>query len=97
MILDLRDMIVAAREGGYALPVFEVAGVALARAAVEAAADMDSPVILHPVRDEDLLMPALVALAKRAPVPVIPVIGGITSEDDAARAIRLGAGGLICP
>lgn len=97
MILDLRDMITAAREGGYALPVFEVAGIALARAAVEAASDLDSPVILHPIRDEDLLMPALVALAEHAPVPVAPVIGGVTGEEDAVRAIRLGAAGLICP
>lgn len=97
MILDLSDMMTAARLGEYALPVFEIAGVALARAAVEAASDMDSPVILHPVRDQDLLMPALVALAKRAPVPVAAIIGGITTEDDAARAIRLGAHGLICP
>jgi hypothetical protein len=97
LILDLNDMITAARLGEYALPVFEIHGVALARAAVEAASDMDSPVVLHPVRDQDLLMPALVALAKRAPVPVAAVIGGVTSEEDAARAIRLGAHGLICP
>lgn len=97
MILDLNDMITAARLGEYSLPVFEIHGVALARAAVEAASDMDSPIVLHPVRDQDLLMPALVALAKRAPVPVAAIIGGVTGEDDAARAIRLGAHGLICP
>ncbi len=95
MILDLRDMLSDAQAHRYALPVFEVAGVALARAAAEAAADLDSPVVLHPTRDADLLMPALVALAKRSAVPVAPVIGGIATADDAAAAIRLGAHGLI--
>lgn len=95
MILDLRDMLADAQAHRYALPVFEVAGVALARAAVEAAADLDSPIVLHPTRDADLLMPSLVALATRSPVPVAPVIGGIASGEDAADAIRLGAHGLI--
>ncbi|MGE5547620.1 MAG: Dabb family protein [Solirubrobacterales bacterium] len=95
MILDLRDMIAAAREGGYALPVFDVAGIALARSAVETAAECASPVVIHPTRDADLLMPAVVALANRVSAPVAPVMGGIATVDHAAEAIRLGAHGLI--
>lgn len=95
MNLDLRDMLAHAQAHRYALPMFEVAGVALARAAVDAAVDLESPVVLHPTRDADLLMPALVALATRAAVPVAPVLGGIATAEDAAAAIRLGAHGLI--
>lgn len=95
MILALRDMLAMAREHGFALPVFDVAGVALARAAVAAAAQMNSPVLLRPVRDDELLMPSLVALAKRSPVPMAPVLGPVSGTEGVAAAIRLGAQGVV--
>lgn len=95
MILALRDMIAMTGEWGFALPAFDVAGVALARSAVAAASQMDSPVLLRPVRDDELLMPSLVALANRAPVPVVPILGPVSGVEAVASAIRLGAQGVV--
>lgn len=95
MLCDLRDMIEGARRHGFALPCFDVPDIALAAAAVEAAADMDSPVALHPTRDTALLMPALGALTRLAAVPCALVLSHIADRGDAAEAIRLGATGLV--
>lgn len=94
MLCDLRDMIEGARREGFALPCFDIPDVALAAAAMEAAADMDSPVILHPTRDPALLMPALGALTRLAPIPCAMVLSHVADRADAAAAIRLGAAGL---
>lgn len=94
MLCDLRDMIEGAKRDGFALPCFDVPDLALATAAMEAAADMDSPVVLHPTRDTALLMPALGALTRLAPVPCAMVLTNIADRGDAAEAIRLGAAGL---
>ncbi|CAA7626298.1 Dabb family protein [Magnetospirillum sp. UT-4] len=94
MLCDLRDMIEGARQGRFALPCFDVPDVALAAAAMEAAADMDSPVVLHPVRDAALLMPALQALARMTPIPTAMVLTNVADRGDAAEAIRLGVSGL---
>lgn len=94
MLYDLRDMIEGAKHDGFALPCFDVPDLALATAAMEAAADMDSPVVLHPTRDTALLMPALGALTRLAPVPCAMVLSHIGDRGDAAEAIRLGAAGL---
>lgn len=94
MLCDLRDMIEGATREGFALPCFDIPDLALATAAVEAAADMDSPVVLHPTRDTALLMPALGALTRLAPIPCAMVLSNVGDRGDAAEAVRLGAAGL---
>lgn len=94
MLCDLRDMIQGAAGDGFALPCFDVPDLALATAAMEAATDMDSPVVLHPTRDTALLMPALGALTRLAPIPCAMVLSNVGDRGDAAEAIRLGAAGL---
>ena len=77
MLVNLNDVLVPARKGKYAVGLFNTVNLELARGVMEAAEELDSPVIIGtaevllpygPLRD---LANLLIPMAERASVPVV--------------------------
>lgn len=96
-IVNTSDLLVHARAHGYAVASFAPINLETLAGILDAAEQAEAPVMLAPEPHADagigldLLMPAVVSAARRSVAPVAIQIGGCTSEDLAARAIRLGA------
>lgn len=96
-IVNTTDLLVHARAHGYAVASFAPINLETLAGILDAAEQAEAPVMLAPEPHPDtgigldLLMPAVVSAARRSVAPVAIQIGGCTSEDLAARAIRLGA------
>ena len=77
MLATLNDVLRPAQAGKYAVGLFNTTDTDMLQAAIEAAEELKSPIILGtaevllPYGDLPLIAPALVAAAKRASVPVV--------------------------
>ena len=76
MLVNMKEMLNAARDGGYAVGFFNAVNVEMARAVIETAEELHAPVIigtaeiLLPVMDLDHVADYLLPMARRASVPV---------------------------
>ena len=96
MLVNMKEMLAKAREGGYAIGFFNAVNVEMARAVMETAEEMRAPVI---VGTAEILLPAmplervaeyLVPMAKKASVPVaVHYDHGLTFEK-CLEALKLG-------
>lgn len=96
MLVNMKEMLAKAREGGYAIGFFNAVNVEMARAVIETAEEMRAPVI---VGTAEILLPAmplervaeyLVPMAKKASVPVaVHYDHGLTFEK-CLEALKLG-------
>ena len=77
MLTDLRDVLKKAQDGGYAVGLFNATDSDMLEAAIGAAEELRSPIIigtaqvLLPYGELKLIAPSMVAAAKRASVPVV--------------------------
>ncbi len=100
-IVDMRDMLHHAYRNGYAVGAFNLTGLDFLEAILEGAEYTHAPVILSLAEshfehfDFELLMPAVVAAARRAKVPVAVHLDEGTSIASAERAIRLGCNSVM--
>lgn len=96
MLVNMKEMLAKAREGGYAIGFFNAVNVEMARAVIETAEEMRAPVI---VGTAEILLPAmplarvaeyLVPMAEKASVPVaVHYDHGLTFEK-CLEALKLG-------
>lgn len=96
MLVTLKEILQKAEEGNYAVGAFNSPTLEAARAAVEAAESLNSPVILAhaEVHNEivpiEIMGPILVSLAKSASVPVVVHLDHGSSLEIVKKAIDLG-------
>lgn len=96
MLVTMKDMLAEAKRARNAVGGFNCATLESARAAVEAAQELNVPMVLmHAEVHEqyipiELAAPIMLALAKRATVPVCVHLDHGTTLEYAARALRLG-------
>lgn len=99
-IVDARDLFDHAAAAGYRLPLVAPRDLHDACTWMREAERIASPMVLDvsdlPDRPEewDIALPAVEAFASRSPVPIVLHRAGIKSEDDLAKAIRLGCGAV---
>lgn len=96
MLVNMKDILSAAKEGGYGVGFFNAVNVEMARAVIETAQELNAPVI---VGTAEVLLPAmelervseyLIPMAKKAKVPVcVHYDHGLTFEK-CMEAIQLG-------
>lgn len=95
-LVNTRDLLCHAYDNHYAVGAFEVVNLEFLRAVIYAAEQARSPVILNVVEphfdmfDAELLMPAVLAAAKRSSVPVAVSMDHCESVASVQSAIRLG-------
>ena len=96
MLVNMRDMLLKARNGGYAVGFFNAVNVEMARAVIESAEELQAPVIigtaeiLLPVMSLERVAEYLVPMARKASVPVaVHYDHGLTFEK-CMEALRLG-------
>ena len=83
----------------YRLAFIHVQTLPVARGILECGTVLDAPLVLA-VNGGELtngLLPAVEALAQKAPVPVALVASDVRNEEQAIRAIRLGCNALVLP
>ncbi len=96
MLVNLDDVLAPAREGRYAVGLFNTTDTDMLQAAIEAAEEARSPIIigtaevLLPYGDLPLIAPALVAAAKRASVPVVVHYDHGLTFEKTMEALKLG-------
>lgn len=77
MLANLNDVLIPAQKGKYAVGLFNTTDTDMLQAAIEAAEEMRSPIIigtaevLLPFGELKLIAPSILAAAKRATVPVV--------------------------
>lgn len=96
MLVNLNDILIPAKKGGYAVGLFNAVNVEMARAVIETAEELNAPVI---VGTAEVLLPAmnlervaeyLIPMAKKAKVPVcVHYDHGLTFEK-CMEALQLG-------
>lgn len=96
MLVNMRNMLEEARKGSYGIGFFNAVNVEMARAIIETAQEMNSPVIvgtaeiLLPVTELENVADYLIPMAKRATVPVcVHYDHGLTYER-CIEALKLG-------
>ena len=96
MLVNLNDILIPAKEGGYAVGLFNAVNVEMARAVIETAEELKAPVI---VGTAEVLLPAmslervaeyLIPMAKKASVPVVVHLDHGLSFDLCVKALDLG-------
>lgn len=76
MLVNMNDVLLPAREGGYGVGFFNAVNVEMARAVIETAEELQAPVmvgtaeVLLPAMSMDLVADYLLPMAERASVPV---------------------------
>ena len=76
MLVNMRDILLPAKEGGYGVGFFNAVNVEMARAIIETAEELQAPVmvgtaeILLPVMELERVAEYLIPMAKKASVPV---------------------------
>ena len=77
MLVNLNDILPKARKEGYAVGLFNTTDTDMLEAAISAAEEMNSPIvigtaeILLPYGELSLIAPSVIAMAKSAKVPVV--------------------------
>lgn len=100
-LVDMSDMLHHAYRNGYAVGAFNLTDLSFLQAILEGAEHTRAPVILSLAEshfehfDLELLMPAVIAAARRAKVPVAVHLDHGASLAVAERAIRLGCNGVM--
>lgn len=96
MLVNMKDILLSAKEGGYGVGFFNAVNVEMARAVIEAAEELCAPVmvgtaeILLPVMELERVADYLLPLAEKASVPVcVHYDHGLTFER-CMEAIKLG-------
>lgn len=101
MLINLKDILAPAKKGGYAVGLFNTIDTDMLEAAITAAEEMRSPIIigtaeiLLPYGELKLIAPSVIAAAKRASVPVcVNYDHGLTFER-CMEALQLGFTGVM--
>ncbi len=101
MLVNLKQIIGMAEEGGYCIPAFNVYNIETVMGVIKAAEEAKAPVIIqvYPrLINEEVgyyLAPVILAAAKKATVPVCFHLDHGPSEVEAQRALRWGATGIM--
>ena len=101
MLVNLNDVLKKAQKEGYGVGLFNTTDLDMAEAVISAAEELRSPVIigtaqiLLPYGELKLIMPSLVALAKRATVPVVVHYDHGLTFERCMEAISLGASSIM--
>lgn len=101
MLVNLKQMIAKAEEGGYCVPAFNVYNMETVMGVIKAAEELKAPVILqiYPrlINEEAgyYLAPVILAAAKKASFPVCFHLDHGPSELEAQRALYWGATGIM--
>ena len=96
MLVNLNDVLKKAQEGGYAVGLFNTTDTDMLQAAIEAAEEMKSPIIigtaevLLPYGELSLIAPSVIAAAKRASVPVVVHYDHGLTFERCLEALKLG-------
>ena len=101
MLVNLKQIIAMAEQGGYCIPAFNVYNIETVMGVIKAAEEQRAPVILqvYPrLINEEVgyyLAPVIVAAARKATVPVCFHLDHGPSEIEMQRALRWGATGIM--
>lgn len=101
MLVNLKQIIGMAEEGGFCVPAFNVYNMESVMGVIKAAEEENAPVIIqvYPrlINEECgyYLAPVIIAAAKKATVPVCFHLDHGPSEIEAQRALRWGATGIM--
>ena len=101
MLVNLNDVLVPARKGKYAVGLFNTVNLELARGVMEAAEELDSPVIigtaevLLPYGPLEDLANLLIPMAERASVPVVVHLDHGLREETCRLALELGFSSIM--
>lgn len=101
MLVNLNDVLMPARKGKYAVGLFNTVNLELARGVMEAAEELDSPVIigtaevLLPYGPLEDLANLLIPMAKRASVPVVVHLDHGLREETCGQALELGFSSIM--
>ena len=101
MLVNLNQVLKKAQKEKYAVGLFNTIDTDMLQAAIEAAEEMNSPIIigtaevLLPYGDLDLIAPSVVAAAKRAKVPVVVHYDHGLTFENCIRALRLGFSSIM--
>lgn len=96
MLVNMNDILLPARAGGYGVGFFNAVNVEMARAVIEAAEELHSPVmvgtaeILLPVMELERVAEYLIPMARKASVPVCVHYDHGLTFDRCMQALRLG-------
>lgn len=96
MLVNLNNVLLPARQGGYAVGLFNTVNLELARGVLAAAEELRSPVIigtaqiLLPYGPLEELSDLLIPMAKRAPVPVVVHLDHGLDGETCRQALKLG-------
>ena len=96
MLVNLNDVLKKAREGKYAVGLFNTTDSDMLQAVIEAAEELNSPVVigtaevLLPYGELQLIAPSVIAAAKRAKVPVVVHYDHGLTFDRCMEALKLG-------
>ena len=100
-LVNIRDLLYHAYENHYAVGGFEIINLEFLRAVITAAEESRSPVILNVIEphfdmyDVEMLMPAIVAAAKKASVPVAIHMDHCSQPSCVQDAIRMGCNSVM--
>ena len=100
-LVNMRDMLYHAYQNGYAVGAFDLVSLDFLEGIMDAAERCNAPVILSLAEshfeyfDFELVMPAVVAAARRASVPVAIHLDHGESFESAVQGINLGCNGIM--
>lgn len=101
MLVDLRQIINQAEEGGYCVPAFNVYNIETVMGVIQAAEELKAPVIIqvYPrLINQEVgyyLAPVIIAAARKASVPVCFHLDHGPAEQDVQKALYWGATGIM--
>ena len=96
MLVNLKDVLIPARKGQYAVGLFNAPNLELARGIIEAAKELRSPVIigtaevLLPITPLEDIAAIILSMARRATVPVVLHFDHGLTFENCLRALQLG-------
>ncbi len=101
MLINLKQILDMAEEGGYAIPAFNVYNMETVMGIIRAAEEAKSPVIIQSYsrlftnEEGYFVSPIVLAAAKRASVPVCFHLDHGAGKTEVIRALRYGASGIM--
>ena len=101
MLVELKEILNMAEEGGYCVPAFNVYNIEMARGVVNAAEELRAPVILQfysrlvTSKVAEDVAPVVRDMAWRASVPVCFHLDHGASECEVVRSLRMGMTGIM--
>lgn len=96
MLVNLNDILPSAKKNGYAVGLFNTCDTDMLQAAIEAAEELRSPIILGtaeillPYGELELIAPSVISAAKRASVPVVVHFDHGLTFERCIEALKLG-------